>query len=164
MSGETIAWIAVAGTALGALIGSASGGVVEFVLDRLREKRAAKVGARLVRVDLALAASQLKAAEDEHEWWVFYSTRMDAWEQHAAALAARLSEEDCQVVTQAVGELKRFDSDMKQAPVDPGKSFRTLSRPESIKALHTMRENATRAYNALSKLGKQTPEKGLLHD
>ena len=47
--------------------------------------------ARLVRLDLALAASQLKAAEDEGTWWVFYSTHMEGWESHRASLAARLT-------------------------------------------------------------------------
>jgi Cysteine-rich CPCC len=75
---------------------------------------------------------------------------MEVWVAHRSSLAARLSEEDCDVVTQAVAELERFDTDMKQAPLDPDASFRTVSSPKSVAALHTMRENATKAYNALA--------------
>jgi membrane protein YqaA with SNARE-associated domain len=65
VSAETVALIAAGGTAVGALIGSTTGGLVDFWLDRARERRRAKVGARMVRADLALAASRLKAMEDE---------------------------------------------------------------------------------------------------
>src|SRR5262249_14806907 len=60
VSAETVAWIAVGGTAIGALLGSTTGGVVDFVLERLRERREAMVGARLVRLDLAMAGPFLK--------------------------------------------------------------------------------------------------------
>jgi len=160
---EAAAWIAVVGTALGALIGATSGGLVDLVLERMREARDAKVGARLVRLDLALAASQMKDAEDTGCWWVFFDTKMDAWAAHRASLAARLSDQDFETVTQAVAELERFSADMKQAPRDPDASFRTLS-PASQEALLTMRGNATLAYNALARMARGEGSAELLHD
>jgi hypothetical protein len=58
----------------------------------LRERREAKVGARLVRTDLALAASHLKNAEDDGKWWPFYRLSMGAWSSYRSALAAVLNE------------------------------------------------------------------------
>ena len=162
VSAETVALIAAAGAALGALIGAASGGVVEFLLDRAREKRDAKVGARLVRLDLALAASQLKAAEGEGKWWVFYSTSMEGWEAHRTSLAARLDDDDFETVTQSVAELQRFGVQVKQMTPAQGRSFHDLGLSAAV--FGRMRENATNAYNALAKLAKQRPVQGLLHD
>jgi hypothetical protein len=164
VSAEAVAWIAAGGAVAGALIGSAAGGVVDFLLERQRERRDAKVGARLVRLDLALAADQLKQAEGDGQWWVFFSTSMPGWEGHLASLSARLDERDFEVVTQSVAELQRFGADMKQAPLEPGASFRLVNTPESLKALHKMRVNATKAYNALAKLAKQGTVEGLLHE
>jgi hypothetical protein len=64
-----------------------------------------KAGARLVRLELALAASQLRDAEEDRKWWAFYSTSMPAWSRYDDVLARRLSSEDFDVVTQSVGEL-----------------------------------------------------------
>ncbi len=151
------------GATLGALIGATAGGFVDFTLERLREGRDAKVGARLVRLDLALAAGQIKDAEGTGQWWVFFDTTMEGWAAHRASLAARLSDSDFEAVTQSVAELERFGADMKQAPLEPGASFRTLS-PTSVAALNTMRRNATLAYNALAKLAKGDQSAELLHD
>jgi hypothetical protein len=79
VSAETAAWIAAAGAAGGALIGATAGGVVNFVLERVRERREAGVGARLVRNDLFVAASQLKSAEDSGKWFLLYEAPMEAW-------------------------------------------------------------------------------------
>lgn len=48
ISGETAAWIAASGAALGALIGATAGGFVHLMVERTKEKRDAKIGARLV--------------------------------------------------------------------------------------------------------------------
>jgi hypothetical protein len=163
-STETVAWIAAAGATAGALVGATVGGLVDYALDRLRERRDAKVGARLVRLDLALAARQLKEAEQDGKWWVFFNTRMPGWEKHRVSLTARLEHDDFERVTQAVAELERFGEDMKQAPLDTGASFRTVS--PSTGALRTMRSNATAAHNALAKLagGERLPDGHLLHE
>ncbi len=51
-STEAIALIAAGGTAVGALIGSTSGRIIDFWLDRARERRNARTAARLIRGDL----------------------------------------------------------------------------------------------------------------
>lgn len=164
ISTETVAWIAAAGASGGALVGATAGGVVDFGLDRLRERREAKVGARLLRLDLALAASQLKDAEDDGKWWVFFNTRMPGWQAHRDSLTARLRHGDFETVTQSVAELERFGEDMKQAPLDSGASFRTVARSKD--SIRRMRSNATHAYNALAKLsgGERVPGEKLLHE
>src|SRR5438105_11466197 len=103
---EAVAFIAAGGAVVGALIGSVAGGAVDFSMERVRERRRAKVGARMVRVDLTLAASRLKAIEDERKWWDFYDFPMSAWSVYEDALAARLSSEELKPVTQAVGGLR----------------------------------------------------------
>lgn len=161
-STETVALIASAGTAVGAVVGATAGGVVDLAIARASERRDAKAGARLVRADLAVAASQLREAEHEGKWWAFFNTRMDAWAAHRASLSARLDDARFEVVTQAVMELERFGADMKQAPLAPGASFRDVSA--SSTALRTMRENATAAYNALADEAEGRPVNGLLHE
>jgi uncharacterized membrane protein YccC len=91
-STETVAWIAAGGAVAGALIGSAAGGVVSFALERVRERRHALAGARLVRLDLSLVASALRDAEHDSKWWVFRDIDpMPAWSRYAETLSIRLS-------------------------------------------------------------------------
>ena len=160
---ETVAWIAAAGAVLGALIGASTGGAVDFVMERMREGRDAKVGARLVRLDLALAASQLKQTEEDGRWWVFFNTRMDGWAVHKTSLTARLDNDDFETVTQAVAELERFGADMRQAPLEEGASFRVI--PDSaLPQIRAMRTNATKAFNALAPIAEGATTNRLLHD
>jgi hypothetical protein len=160
VSGETAAQIAALGAVGGALVGVTGGGVVDFVLDRLREGRDARVGARLVRLDLAVASDQLQSAERDGKWWVFFNTTMSGWEAHKTSLAARLQDDDFEAVTQAVAELGRFGVDMQRAPLEPNTTFRLVDAAP----LHAMRVNATTAHTALAKLAKQKPVEGLLPD
>jgi xanthine/CO dehydrogenase XdhC/CoxF family maturation factor len=146
---ETTALIAGAAAVLGALVGATAGGIVDFVLERAREKREAMVGARLVLTDIALAASMLKEAEQTGKWWVFYETPMVGWHAHRAALGARLSTEAFEVVTQSVVELERFGQTIKQAPIPPGAPYRRIPTPTKLKP---MRSNATAAFNTLQPL------------
>jgi hypothetical protein len=111
---------------------------------------------------LAVAASELKEAEDDGKWWVFFSTRMDGWAAHRSSLSARLGEEQFETVTQAVMELERFGADMMQAPLVAGTGFRDVSSNAS--ALNKMRANATAAYNALANEAQAQEASGLLHD
>jgi hypothetical protein len=157
-----VALIAVGGTALGALVGAAAGGLVDYLLEERRDQREAKVGARLTRLDLALAASQLKFAEDDGKWWVFYDTDMSGWAERRAFLAAKLSKEDFETVTQSVAELERFGKKIQQAPIPPGLAYRGVVNSKA--SLNTMRVNATKAYNALAPLAEADEETGTLHD
>lgn len=152
VSAETIAWIAAGGTAAGALIGSTSGGVIEFLLDRARERRRALAGARLVRLEIALTASALRDAEHDGKWWVFWEADpLPAWERYAEALSVRLTPEEFEAVTQSVSELSRFSKQIREAPMHDGGSYWTLP-PASLAPIFEMRKNATSAFNALAKI------------
>ena len=161
-SNELVAAIAAGGAALGALVGATAGGLVDFVLERKREKRQALVGARLTRLDLSLAASTLKSSEDDGKWWVWYETPMPAWDTYRDALSARLSADDLVVVTQSVAELDRFGKGMKEAPIAPGAAYRDVA--SSLEHLNKMRRNATAAHEVLATLANAKAEPGLLHD
>jgi hypothetical protein len=163
VSGETAAWIAATRAVLGGLIGAVAGAFARYGLDVLRQRREAKVGARLVRLDLTLAGGQMKDAEGTGQGWVFFSTRMDAWTAYQASLVGALKEREFEIVTQSISELERFESDMKQAPLVPGATYRQLS-DGSREALRRMRENATAGYNALAKLANASETPGLMHE
>jgi hypothetical protein len=164
VSGETAAWIAVLGALGGALIGATVGGIVDFILDRVRERREAMVGARLARADISTAASYLKDAEDNGQWWVFFETPMEGWHAHRPALSGRLTPEEFEVVSQSVMELERFGKAMRQSPFQPGSPYEEL--PEaSLRRLNDMRTDATAAFNTLQRLaGGERITTGLLHD
>jgi hypothetical protein len=155
VSSETVALIAAAGTAAGALIGSTSGGVIQFRLDRAREKRRAFAGARLVRLEISLTASALRDAEHDAKWWVFWDDDpLPAWEAYAEALSVRLTPDEFEAVTQSVWEMSRFSEEIRKAPMDdPNGGYWTLS-PKAVGKLKDMRANATAAFNALAKIAK----------
>ena len=164
MDAETVAWIAAAGTAVGALIGSASGGAVEFGLERLRQGRLARIGARLLRVELAFAASLIKLVENDSKWWVYYDMEMPAWEKYQDPLAGRLNAEEFEAVAQSVGELRELWDKVRKAPRPEGRQYWTLG-DDSVSSAHVLREHATEAYNALARVAKQERIEGcLLHD
>jgi hypothetical protein len=162
ISGETVAWIAVIGTTAGALIGATAGGVVDFVVERRRERRRALIGARLTMLDLTLAASRLKSAEEDGQWWTFYEMPMAAWKTYQDALSARLKPDEFEVVTQAVAELEALGRLIQQAPIPPGARYRDVQ--SSLPAIHQMRVNATRAHKVLARLAKSPSVTGLLHE
>jgi hypothetical protein len=163
VSTETVAWIAAGGAVAGAAIGSAVGGVVRFVLDYAGSRGKAKAGARLVRLELALAASRLNDAENEQQWWRFYTTSMEAWDRYDDVLARRLSSDDFDLVTQSVGELADFGDQMRRAMDTHSTAPWIALSDKQVEAMHTARSNATAAYNALAKRAKQEKVNGLLH-
>jgi hypothetical protein len=159
-STETVALIAAGGTAVDALVGATAGGLVDFVLDRIRDRREAKVGARLTMLDLSRATSQIINAESEGRWWVFYETRMPAWNARSGVLAAKLSPEAFERVTQSMSELERFADHMTKTPKPPdAEAWHIAATSEE---LDRMRRNATAAYNALAPLAELKPIEGLL--
>lgn len=166
-SAETVAWIAAGGTAAGALIGSAAGGVVSFFLDRAREGRRGFAGARLVRLDLSLMASALRDAEHDSKWWQFRDIDpMSAWGEYAETLSVRLSPAQYEDVTQSVSELSRFSKHIRDTPRPANQPYWTLE-PSTVDRLHEMREHATKAFNALASVAKDpevVPKGELLHE
>lgn len=166
-SAETVAWIAVCGTAAGALIGSGAGGLVSRSLERGRERRRALAGARLVRLDLSLTASAIRDAEHDKKWWTFRDVdAIPSWAEYADVLSVYLSPTEFEDVTQSVGELTRFAREIQKAPRGSDElHWWTLPAP-MIPRLVVMRTNATKAYNALAKVAKDSalPSGKLLHD
>jgi hypothetical protein len=164
---DTVAWIAAAGTAAGALIGSAAGGLVSFALERARERRKALAGARLLRLDLSLTASALRDAEHDQKWWVFRDVEpMPSWSEYADTLTVRLTPEQLEDVTQSVSELLRYSREIQKAPRSASVPYWELSDKE-LRAVHTMRGNATKAFNALAEVAQDpevVPKGELLHD
>jgi hypothetical protein len=167
VSTETVAWIAAGGTATGALIGSAAGGLVSFALERARERRRAYAGARLVRLDLSLTASALRDAEHDAKWWVFRDVDpMPAWAEFGEILSVRLSAAQFESVTQSVSELSRFSRHIRDTPRVTEEPYWTLP-PSTLEKVRDMREHATKAFNALAKVAKDddvVPEGQLLHE
>jgi hypothetical protein len=166
-SATTVAWIAAGGTAAGALIGSAAGGLVSHALERARDRRRAVAGARLVRLDLALTASAIRDAEHDKKWWIFRDADVvPAWMEYADTLSPRLSPAEFEDVTQSVGELTRFAREIRTAPRGRDEPYWWTLPPAMIPMLVVMRENATKAYNALAKVAKDNPVPTgqLLHD
>lgn len=148
---------------MGALIGAAMGGVVDYRLARFAQRREAKAGARLTQGDLARAASFVKLAEDEGKWWEYFTADMPGWETHGSALAAELTTKEFEAVSQSVGELGKFGVAIQQAPRPPGQPYWVVERTTA--SLRGMREDATKAYNALARLAEQEKVEGrVLHD
>lgn len=160
VSTESVAIIAASGAILGALVGASAGGIVNAKLDRIRERRDARAGARLVRADLDAIAQQLEEAEATGRWFCFFSAQMKGWEAHRVSLSARLDEPDLRRVTRAVMELERFHVDMVQAALEPGTTYRDVAANHD--ALRRMRQNATDAYNVLSHEAKGKNTSGIL--
>jgi hypothetical protein len=166
-STETVAWIAAGGAVAGALIGSAAGGVVSYMLERARDRRRALAGARLVRLDLSLTASAIRDAEGDKKWWVFRDVdAIPAWAEYADTLSGRLSPEEFEDVTQSVSELTRFAREIQKAPRGPDEPYWWALPTAMIDQLVVMRENATKAYDALANVAKDKPVQAgqLLHD
>ena len=89
---------------------------------------------------------------------------MDGWHVHRAALIARLTPDEFEVVSQSVVELERLGKAMYDAPLDPGSPYHTVSAAANAN-LNVMRGNATAAFNTLQRLaGGERIRTGLLHD
>src|SRR4051794_4485636 len=98
---------------LGAIVGAATGGVVDYWLERRREIHEARAGARLLQAELSAAASQLEAVGRERKWWVFYEMPLPAWDGYRGVLSAQLEPGEWMTVSQSVVELRGLDTGMK---------------------------------------------------
>jgi hypothetical protein len=61
----------------------------------------------------------VKSAEDESKWWVFYEIDMSGWETHRSALAAELTSEEWEAVSQSVTELGKFGTRSRRPRLHP---------------------------------------------
>jgi hypothetical protein len=76
-----------------------------------------------------------------------------------------LSTAQYEEVTQSVSELSRFSKHIRDAPRQPHEPYWTLS-PSEVGKLRDMRENATKAFNALAAIARdnEVPSGKLLHE
>jgi hypothetical protein len=166
VSGDVVALIAAGGTAAGALIGSAAGGVADFILDRAKERRRALAGARLVRLELSLMASTIRDSEHDSKWWVFSDqSPASSWGRYAESIGPSLTPDEFEAVTQAISDMDRFATHIAGAPKAPDVPYWDLS-DKAVSGLQAMRAGATSAYNALANVAKDQPMAPgeLLHD
>lgn len=112
-------------------------------------------------------ASALRDSELDQKWWVFRDVEpMKAWDDYAAELSVHLSEKAFESVTQSVSELSRWALHVRATPTDASGSFWPMN-PDTLVFVKAMRENATKAFNALAEIAEDkevVPEGQLLHD
>ena len=94
LSAETAAFITGGAGLAGAVPGSLSSGASEYVLGRLRRKTKAKVGARMIRSQLATVGEHLAIAEAGMKWRLYSDTSVASWDTYGDALADRLDQSD----------------------------------------------------------------------
>jgi hypothetical protein len=136
-------------TLAGVIVGAVVGGWVNYKLERRREKAQGRAGARLVRMDLAIAAEQLKDAYAEAMWWPFYNVRLESWDRYRDVIAIAVGANDWVTVSQSAIELQHTDEGFRKMPAaDKARALTERSEAD----LANMRTNAIKAFNALAKL------------
>jgi hypothetical protein len=155
VSTTTVAWIAVAGTLLGSLIGATAGGVVDYILERSRSRKRATVAARLIRADLAIAAKKIAFAEAAEAWKRHYDTPMSSWSKYEDAIADQLSGNGFKMVSTAALSLAWFDDAFFKRMKEAGKDHIDFAENDFQDALG-LRADITNAYNALAPLARES--------
>jgi hypothetical protein len=150
----TSAGWAVIGAIGGALVGSLAGVIGEAWLRGRGERHRAKVGARLLRVDLEFARAIIDEvlADDQHRWYDYFSFNSANWETYGDTLAARLEADDFKAVTTGVVVLRKTFSAIPAAPNFPNERWMALP-PGSVEGLRGMRREASIAHAALAAVG-----------
>ncbi|MGZ4304942.1 MAG: hypothetical protein ACXVSL_08735 [Solirubrobacteraceae bacterium] len=143
-------------TALATLAGVVIGAVVvRYRLERRREKAQGRAGARVVRMDVAIAADRLKQAHAEAMWWPFYAVALESWSRYRDVIAIALGADAWVTVSQSAIELQLLDEGFRESPA--ANSPRAMTE-NSTADLATMRGNAIKAFNALAKLADDKEE------
>jgi len=104
-----------------------------------------------VQGDLAAAASSLHSAEIQGQWWSFMRVEMGAWPEYRDVLASKLTQAECETVSQAVIGLGRMEKELLASPVHPGGRPRSVPlTPVGSKQFKRIREDAGKAYTRSS--------------
>lgn len=145
-------WTAL-GAVGGALVGATAGGIVDWLLGLRRENADAKAGARLVAGDIAAAESQFKSAEETGQWWGFFGLPIQAWDHYRQVLAARLSNDDFEAVSQAVLVLETLRQKLPASP----RGSKEIEQQGFLEirdrsTLKPVRQDAAKGYRALASL------------
>lgn len=150
-------WAAI----IGAFIGAIAGALVRGYFEWRKEAKLAKAGARLVAAEVAGYDSQLAAAERDQLWWRWFGVEITNWPEYRDVLAVKLSQEQFEVVSQCVMVLEGLRISLPQIP-----SFRKdpdlPAIPMQPEFTRPIREEAAKAYNALSKLAGHGKEGTLI--
>jgi hypothetical protein len=144
----------------GALVGAATGGLVQWRLERHRSRRRAKAGARLLRADLAINEQRITDVISSLLWWPFYRMAMEPWANYGDVMAEVLDADAWGAVSQAVIELRELDEWIRKTPHWDGTQPLTVSR-ESAARIILMRADIILAFNALGALADDSEETAL---
>jgi hypothetical protein len=160
VAAETVALIAAGGTAVGALIGAATGGAVNYSLDNLRNRRQARIAARLVRRDLHLAASHFSVVEAEGKWYPEYQVSTASFDRYEEILADKLSTIDLGLTSVSVEVVRRIDLVLQKHLVD-GAQYIVADDADSWR---NWQELVTIGYNALAALAEEPKSPSVIFD
>jgi hypothetical protein len=159
----TVALITACGALFGVLVGGVLNGLMSRWVESRRIKRDARIGARLVRLDLSEAAFHMKNAEGSCEWTWLHDPSPAAWERYSDALADRLADDAWQDVTASISQLFRLSDVMRVYPTHGSGSLTIKLEADTIEVLAAMRRDVTKAYNRLAPLAGGTTV-NLLHE
>lgn len=141
----------------GALVGSLSGGVVGWRLERRRTGRQAKAGARLLRADLSINQTRLKDSIDEMRWWPFFRMRVEPWTRYRDLLAEELGADEWGAVSQSAIELQELGEEMHKTPGFDEHKPMAITK-EAAEKFTSIRADVIRAFEALEKLADDEGE------
>jgi hypothetical protein len=150
-----VAIIAAAAALLGGVLGAVAGGISDFFLERRREKVEVRVGARLVRSELASLAEMCAIAASDGRWRLTWDTSVPRWGEYGPILAAHLSGDDWTMVDTPVRALRALSAGI--AKLDAHGNPTTLTPelgPAAVQGMTQLREQLRLAYNALSTLSR----------
>lgn len=102
---------------IGVVIGGTLTGVVTFVLERRRERRAEMSALRLLELDLRDAGGKIEAVVDRGEWWHRSNLELPtaAWRDHRYLLASRLDHGDWQEIAEAFHAMIQLNAHVARA-------------------------------------------------
>jgi len=155
----TPAWTALA-AAGGAIAGALAGGIADAVVDRRREGRLAKAGARLVAEDLMRTIQHIQLAVKDGRWFRDTTFSRASWDEYRAVLAAELSARQFNAVVLAVEGLDRFARGMYPEQ-DWEAGQRWMKLPEGVKPhMNEVASVGIRGWDALVELTGQRISEG----
>jgi hypothetical protein len=154
-STEAVAFIAAGAALLGGVLGALTGGVVDWALERRRERAKAKAGARLIRSKLHTVAVQIGISESDGHWRSAWEMSLEEWESYRDVLAPALSVSQWAAVDNGVRLIRLLDYGIKVVETEEdGPKARTFLAPSAIEGLPELREVARLAYNALGPIAE----------
>jgi hypothetical protein len=158
---STQGWTAAAAIG-GALIGATAGGVVERWGERIRSRRLAKAGARLLAIDLEIADDCLLDALNGGELKLYYEFGVPAWAEYRKVLAEELGDFEFRAVAEAAMSI-----DIIRKHTSDADGFTDEERYDRV-AQHlnvgNVRDLVAAGYNALAGIAGHQPVTGTIQE